>query len=128
MSEKKFVIISLILLIGIEMTLRNIKINKIPDNIEPVNNVVFQSEKYPGEDMHGIEYNGRLYAFYGFESRTLLSLEIGKCFAVKDDSTYFYTLNATDDYICNIYKSSAIHVSDFYRAVDTQDKKNQNTL
>ena len=42
MSEKKFVIISLILLIGIEMTLRNIKINKIPDNIEPVNNVVFQ--------------------------------------------------------------------------------------
>ena len=125
MTKKKIIIgiiVAAVLFVSIEGTLRDRKINDMPNTAVPAEFVEFQSELYPDITLTAIEYNGRLYADYGCETRPLLSWEIGECIAFHNDSRRFYTLTGTDDYIADIYMGFVVHEAVFYRALDTNGK------
>ncbi len=125
MTKRKIIIgvlVAAALFSMVEATLRNKKINDLPDTAAPVEFSTFYLARYPSEKFEAIKYNGREYAYYGYESRPLLSWEIGECFAYHEDSRRFYTLTGTDDYIADIYMDYAVHEAVFYRALDTIGK------
>ena len=51
-----------------------------------------------------------------------MSWEIGECVAYHEDSTRFYSLKGTDDYIAAVFFDYAVHEATFYRALDTNGK------
>lgn len=113
------IIAAVLLFMAVEATLRDKKINELPDTAVPVEFVTFNLNRYPGEDLPAIKYNDRIYAYYGYERRPLLSWEIDECVAYNKDSTRYFTLTGTDDYIADIYMAYTVHEACFYRALDT---------
>lgn len=97
----------------------------MPDGVQEIETCDYKNPDDPEDGYCAIEYNGRIYAPYGTQGKTIKDSMIEKCIGYTDGDTNcrVYTLSGTDDYIADYYVNGEMEQFHFSRAVDTVGKE-----
>lgn len=100
---------------------------------EPVefNTGIYVSPDYSGETFLSLEYNGRTYIPYGNLKKSVNGNDVGECLGyyvqegVKAEDVRIFLLRGDADanFLVRIDMTGFMSQPDFFRAIDTKDKK-----
>ena len=100
------------------------KIYRLPDNISELKTGTYINPDDKEDSYLTIIYNGREYAAYGVQGKTIKDSMIDKCIGYIDGDTNsrVYSLVDTKDYIADYYVNGVMEQVGFLRAIDTIGK------